>query len=237
MHGRVLVVLTAALAASPVAAQTGNGAPNGPHYNLNIIGVSKDKTADMTGSERHTIFVALGAKNLQVTSKIYLTPGEEFQVCDGNAFDPAFDCAGHQIAPQGAVFQLPCNNLITLGGADVLVPCDADDPQAEYTVWARALGQPGGSATMTTCATDPSTGEVVCSTENVLLVRDKGKQLFRNVTQELTSLVACVDVDPDPNVEDIVCTRFALFAGTFEDWFWKYDNRGLRLAQLRFYLQ
>jgi hypothetical protein len=104
-----------------------------------------------------------------------------------------------------------------------------------YTVWARALGQPGGSATMTTCATDPILGDVVCSTENVLLVRNKGKSTFRNVTQQLTSLVACVDIDPDPLIEDIVCTRFALFSGDFEDWFWQYDNRGLRLAQIRFY--
>jgi len=30
-------------------------------------------------------------------------------------------------------------------------------------------------------------------------------------------------------------TRIALFAGNTQDWFWNYDNNGLRLAQLRFY--
>jgi hypothetical protein len=235
MRKAVLVTLLAGLGASPAFAQTGNGAPSGPHYNLNIIGMSKGKTADMTGSERHTIFVALGARNDQVTSKIYLTPAEDFRVCDGNAFDPAFDCAGNQIASQGAVFELPCNTNLTLGGADVLVPCDAADPKLAYSVWARALGKPGGEATMTTCATDPELGDVVCSTENVLLVRNKGKSTFTNVTQQLTSLVACEDVNPDPLIEDIVCTRFALFSGDFQDWFWQYDNRGLRLAQVRFY--
>jgi hypothetical protein len=31
----------------------GNGAPTGSHYNLNIIGVPKDKDADMTGNSGH----------------------------------------------------------------------------------------------------------------------------------------------------------------------------------------
>lgn len=41
------------------AAATGNGAPNGPHYNINIIGVPKGKTADMNGDgtvERYNLF-------------------------------------------------------------------------------------------------------------------------------------------------------------------------------------
>src|SRR5437016_5613149 len=79
----VAAILTAALATSAFAG-TGNGAPSGPHYNLNIIGVSNAKTAPLTNSDRHTIFVALG-KSATVTSRIYLTPGP-FQVCDGNAF-------------------------------------------------------------------------------------------------------------------------------------------------------
>jgi hypothetical protein len=43
------VVVAAAL---PTRASAGNGAPSGPHYNLDIIGVSKSKTADMVGSDR-----------------------------------------------------------------------------------------------------------------------------------------------------------------------------------------
>src|SRR5205814_1176518 len=34
---------------------SGNGAPSGSHYNLNIIGVANPKTADMTGANGHTI--------------------------------------------------------------------------------------------------------------------------------------------------------------------------------------
>ena len=210
---------------APAVAQ-GNGAPSGPHYNLNIIGVENPKTADLTGSKRHTIFVALG-RNGQVTSRIYLTRGD-FEVCDGNAFDAAFDCDGDQIQNVGAVFQLPCNTNLVDDVTGDLIPCDQGD-SAAYEVYARALGQPGGSSTTTTCATDPVTEELVCSTENVLLVRNKGQSTFTNVTKELTSIVT--DIDDDGDLD-----RVALFQGGLEDWFWQYDNRGLRLAQIRFYL-
>jgi len=215
----VFFVFVAALATPTYA---GNGAPSGPHYNLNIIGVSKDKSAPLTNSDRHTIFVALGTREGSVESRIYLGQGD-FQVCDGNGFDAAFNCAGTRIAAQGAAFQLPCNtNIITS------FPC-ASGETASYEVWARGLGKPGGRATMTTCATDPTTGETVCSTENVLLVRSTSKSTFKNVTDELTSIM--VDINGDGILE-----RVALFSGGLQDFFWQFDNQQLKLAQLRFYL-
>jgi hypothetical protein len=239
--GNLVMASALAFAVAAPAWAAGNGAPSGSHYSLNIIGVSKAKTADMTDSDRHTIFVALGTKSSAVTSKIYLTQGD-FTVCDGNAFDAATDCAGNTIASQGAVFQLPCNLNISLDGADELAPCDGG-VEDSYDVYARALGQPGGSAVITTCATevgdqdgDGIPGETICSTENTvdILTRKNGQSLFQNVTNELTSLVACADVDPTA-VVDIVCTRYALFRDEFVDFFWQYDNKGLRLAQIRFY--
>ncbi len=219
----LIVIFTWAL---PAYSQTGNGAPSGAHYNLNIIGVENPKTSTLTGSDRHTIFVALGSKNASVTSKIYLTPGD-FQVCDGNAFDPAFDCAGTQIQSQGAVFQLPCNTNVP---ADIT--CAAGTTSASYEVWARALGKPGGSATVTTCATDvtdPSNPVVVCSTENALFSRVKGsKPTFTNVTNQLTSIIVSFD-------GGITFQRVALFSGGLQDFFWQYANSGLRLLQVRFY--
>jgi hypothetical protein len=236
--------------AVPANAQTGNGAPSGPHYNLNIIGIDKDKvkTSTMTGSDRHTIFVQLGKTGdlTPKTSYIYLVPGADFQVCDGNAFDPAYDCSGTQFKLRGAVFSLPCNTNIsapTAGEINLLEACDPTDriPDASYAVFARGLGKPGKDGTdpyavMTTCATDLATGEIVCSTENTLdvgaLVRKTGKMVFKDVTKELTSLMVCV-IDPDSLVE--TCTRYALFDNDFMDFFWQYDNFGLKLAQLRFY--
>src|SRR5215471_17479343 len=106
-----LLLTTAALAAVPVFAQTGNGAPSGAHFELGIIGVSDPKTQPLTGGDRHTIFVGLGTKTEGVTTNIYLTQGP-FAVCDGNGFDTAYDCNGNVVASSGAVFQLPCD-LVT----------------------------------------------------------------------------------------------------------------------------
>jgi hypothetical protein len=219
-----LTVVLAVVFAVPAIAGGGNGAPSGPHYNLNLIGVEKSKSSDMTNSGRHTIFVALN-NQAGTNSKIYLTPGE-FQVCDGNGFDTAWDCYGNQVGASGAVFQLPCNTNVP---ADIT--CGGGVYSGAYEVWARALGKPGGQSTITTCATDPTTLEEMCSTENVLLVRNKGKSTFTNVTNQLTSL--CVD---DPLTTNTTCdTRVALFSGGLIDWMWQYYNQGLRLAQLRFY--
>jgi hypothetical protein len=176
----------------------GNGAPSGAHYNLNIIGVPKGKTADMTGSSGHRIFVPLVGK-----CKINLSPGD-FLVVDGNCTDNG-----------QASFQLPNpdpdNNGIT-----------------EYSVWARALGKPGGSSTTTTCATDPSTGEVWCSVYSMVAVRNKGQSSFTDVSRQLLYIYA--DINQDGTLE-----RYNLFNDALQDYYWNYDNNGLKLLQLRFY--
>ena len=242
--------------ATPALAQGGgNGAPSGSHYNLNIIGVENAKSSSMTSSERHTIFVALG-RNGTIRTNIYLEPSAEFEVCDGNGFDQAYSCSGAPLGTKvGAVFALPCNeNLSDTWDhdnnpetpevpLDAVLACEQEDFPASYEVWARALGTPNGSAKITTCATETTfdagsngtVGDEVCSLENVVLTRTTGKSTFRNVTDELTSLVACFDTDPTDEVEDIDCFRYALFRDEFTDWLWAYENTGLRLAQLRFY--
>ena len=220
------------LAVFPVLA-AGNGAPSGAHYNLNITGKTTCAGSPLTGSNRHVIEVLLnfndGSQNGQLATtldkrnKIFLVEGD-FQVLDGNACDS-----------DGAKFQLPANPFT----------CPVDDPNClntdptfqGYLVYARALGKPGGSAHMTTCATgagdDGKLGtnddEIVCSTESVLLVRSKGKSTFSNVTKELTTL--CLDTDGN-NVCD---TRLGIFDDALINYFWDFDNNGLRLAQLRFY--
>ncbi len=80
---------------------------------------------------------------------------------------------------------------------------------------------------MSTCVTDLVTLEVWCSTGKVL-VRTKGGQKFENVTKQL--LYVSADVDADGVIE-----TFPLFSDTAYEYFWQYDNHGLKLAQLRFY--
>lgn len=196
MKIRMLSILT--LSFYSLASLAGNGAPSGAHYNLNIIGVSKDKSAEMTGSQGHRIFVPLQGK-----TKILLAEGSDFQVLDGNGTDGS------------AKFQLPN-------------PDPDNDGVTAYSVFARSLGKPGGSAQITSCAIDPVTLEEICSTQSLLMVREKGGSKFVNVSAELLYVYA--DLDGDGSVE-----RLPLFDDRLQDYFWSYDNKGMKLLQLRFY--
>ena len=192
-----LKILSLIVASAASVAMAGNGAPSGAHYNLNIIGVPKNKSADMSGNMGHRIFVPLNAK-----SKILLSQGD-FQVLDANATDGS------------ASFQLPN-------------PDPDGDGITSYSVFARALGKPGGSARIVTCATDPLTMEEVCSTLSHVAVREKGKSSFTNVSSALLFIYADLDGDG-------IDERYSLFDDRLEDYFWEYDNSGLKLLQLRFY--
>ncbi len=201
----------------PVGAGTspGNGAPSGAHYNLNIIGVPKGKTADMTGDNGHRIFVPLSS-----STKIYLQEGP-FQVLDANGTDGK------------AVFQLPlpaeCYGKTDPLTGDVVTPATCT---VRYTVWIRALGKPNGKASMYTCVEDPDiAGGYICSDPSwwVTVTRSKGKSTFTNVSKNLLFLSA--DVDADGTTEHV-----QLFDSLFQTYYWQYDNTGLKLAQLRFYM-
>jgi len=226
---------TASTSTTASVATIGNGAPSGSHYNLNIIGVPKDKTATMTTGDGHRIFVQLWggedavslngklSNQLLKVNKIFLQPapaGESFQVLDANATDSS-----------GALFQLPA------------------DVSATWTVWGRALGTPGGKANMTTCATTAgldgilgtADDEVICSMGTLSLDRTKGKQTFTNVSGDL--LFITIVVDPTTNASLATClgvtststVAVSLFNGCLQNYFWNYDNQGLKLLQLRFY--
>jgi hypothetical protein len=70
-----------ALAAIPFSALAGNGAPSGAHFNLNLIGVAKGKSPNMTGGDGHRIFTLLSGQ-----TKIGLSEGD-FAVLDANGTD------------------------------------------------------------------------------------------------------------------------------------------------------
>lgn len=108
------------------------------------------------------------------------------------------------------------------------------DGTTAYSVYARALGKPGGSAKMQTCFYDEETATDYCSMDDdgsdvaVNFIRSKGKSTFTNVSKELLFIYA--DTDGDGNVE-----RYSLFSDEGDSYWWEYTNSGLRLAQLRFY--
>lgn len=196
-----ILVAASVVPAAPV--QAGNGAPSGAHYSLNIIGVPKDKTADMTNNSGHRIFVPLWTNN---PARIMLVEGDTFAVLDANGTDGS------------ASFQLPN-------------PDPDNSGTTRYSVFARAVGKPGGKANMTTCATydDPELGLVeICSLAVLEVERSKGKPTFENVSKELLYIYA--DIDGDGDID-----RVPLFDDRMQDYLWSYDNQGLKVLQLRFY--
>jgi hypothetical protein len=144
------------------------------------------------------IFVPLNGR-----TRINLVEGPDFMVLDANATDGA------------GSFQLPN-------------PDPDNDGTTEYSVFARALGTPGGQARLTTAAVDPVTGDTYYSAESAVFVRSTGGSKFTNVSSAL--LYIYVDLDADGTLE-----RYPLFDDRLQGYFWDYDNAGLRLVQLRFY--
>lgn len=169
--GRRISVLTVLIVAVSVlslpsfaAAGTGNGAPSGPHFELNIIGSAKTGNCPKTdGSGGNRIFVLLNGH-----SDIDLMQGTDFAVLDNNA------CIDGT-----AQFQLPPPISLLTGN------------QA-YTIWARVQGIPGGSGTLTTCGTDTSTNTLVCSVGQTITTRQL-KQHFTDVTKLLTQVCGLIN--------------------------------------------
>ena len=183
--------------------QTGNGAPSGPHYNLNLIGVP-DKDGDGLNGNGHRIFVSLtGRTNIWLFNSDDPGGSGGFRVLDYNGTDG------------DAAFELPN-------------PDPDCDGTTEYSVFARALGN-SGKATVTTCAEDKTDSTTFyCSTgASNILVMDRneknGKSSFDNVSRELLY----VSFDGGK--------RYPLFGDDNFNYYWDYDNEGLRIAQLRFY--
>lgn len=216
-------VTSASSPASPTlaTAATGNGAPSGAHYTLNIIGVPNDKSPDFDGGSGRRIFVDLGRTGAAANTRINLTEGE-FGVLDANGTDGT------------AAFRLPN-------------PDPDGDGTTDYSVYVRALGKPGGQATMQSCYED-ATGtwcavDFLGGVEPITVQRTKGGAgKFTNVSKDLLYVDYCsawdAGLDTILGTADDVCTSVSqvpLFGDDLLSYYWSYDNQGLKLAQLRFY--
>jgi hypothetical protein len=189
----------------PSTAASGNGAPSGAHFNLNVIGVSNVKTADITSGGR--IFVPLEGR-----SYIWLECGDTFKVLDGNGMDK-----------NGARLQLPDPYLGTYDPA-------TGAANAQYRIYVRALGKPDGSAKMTSGFVDEY-GNYWYSLECVDVCRKKGQSVFADKTLELTTVY--VDITDD-GIDNPL--RYDIFGEEMYNYFWCYDNCGLKVLQMRFYM-
>ncbi len=223
----VLAVL--ALAATAVA-QNGNPCPGEKEYQVNIIGVPKAKNPDMTGDNGHRIFVWENG-----VSKIYMTGdtvpggdldcGDQFYVADANGTD---------------------------GSATLVVPCTpvdvtSTDPGVCFTVYATPLGKPGGSAQVdVVCTFDDTVAEAdidAGSCEDVPLgefdfelVRGKGKPVQMDITNYMRAS-GCFDTNQSGTCDSGEKTFNNIWIfnlEALEEYFWEYDNDGLKLSMVRF---
>ena len=129
----------------------------------------------------------------------------EFDVLDANGTDGQ------------ASFQLP-------------EPDEDNDDVTDYSVFVRGLGKPGGQAFITACTFDQQTQTEFCNTgNNIVDVTAHGNNnKFQNVTLQLLYIWA--DIDGDGDID-----RVELFSDPLDEYYWYYDNDGLKIAQLRFY--
>jgi hypothetical protein len=157
------------------------------------------------------------------------THAGDFGVIDANATDG-----------DGAIFGLPD-------------PCagtsSTDGCTPTYRIWARALT--GGSATITTCADESGSGfdgedDVWCGSNGITLSRATtrkavevtGSLLYMSISvNDATdpALAACIDPDADATDGQADQYDVYLFDNCFENYFWNYDNNGLKNLELRFY--
>ncbi len=246
-------------------ATLGNGYPvPGFDYQMQIIGVPKGKSAPMDDNNGHRIFVLLngggevtnpgGVNNQLKTSnvnKIYLcnstnsenvgtyvndarcqafrsSSPDGFGVIDANATDS-----------NGAMFGIPdpCTGQSSLDGCT-----------PRYAIWARALAGKG-SATITTCADETGTGfdlsdDIWCGSNGITLSKMNNFKatevsdnlLYMTLTVDATNqgLLNCINGTVGQTYSSWTGNVY-LFDRCFENYFWNYDNHGLKNLQLRFY--
>lgn len=163
---------------------------------------------------------------LNVIGKESVGAGTGDKVGGSKLFVPLYgDCRIDLTEGEFAVTDADCVNDPN-AGFQLPNPDPERDGFSQYSIYIRPLGKPGGNSVFTTCRED-SDG-TWCSTESVYVVRAAGYSPRTDVSKEM--LTVCYDKDSDGDYE-----REPIFADENADYFWTYENNGLRLAQLRFY--
>ena len=239
----------------------GNGFPEGGQdYRLSIIGVPKNKTASMDNNSGRRIFVQLWSDNT-VTDP----GGGNGSLTKGGGNDQNHIYLCNSTNGENDVVDSRCDNywqtnynqfgVIDANGTDgdgaiLAVPDPCADALAStactpsYSVWARALA--GGSATLTTCADETGAGfdgtdNVWCGSNGITLYAKSKKAV--DISGNLLYMTITVDGVTNPQLATCLGTSTTgsttldvfLFDNCFENYFWNYDNNGLKNLELRFY--
>jgi hypothetical protein len=200
-------------AESPAATSLSKDSPGsiGFDYKFNIIG-TKEKNADLKNDDGKRIFVLLDGG--QEVCDPYETDSSEDLYCDDGDLKGGRSVPGSwaTLDKKNKILLTPCNpndadcdfdildaNGTDSDGAELQMP---DDVSTAYNVYVRALGKPGGSARITTCADETldADAEVWCSLTSAVLTRTKGKPRSEDVTNELLYIDIIIDPDVDPEL-------------------------------------
>jgi hypothetical protein len=154
---------------------TGNGTPSGQHYNLNLIGVQKDKTADMTGNQGHRIFAPLSGK-----CRIDLSEGD-FQVLDANCTkgSAAFQLPNPDPDGDGiTTYSVYVRALGKPGGSAKATSCATDGTDTWCSTESVVVVREGGKSTFINASKELLTvcmdtdGDSICDTRSSLFGDD-----------------------------------------------------------------
>ena len=127
-----MIAVSVMLAVIPAIAtgNTGNGAPSGAHYNLNIIGVPNPKNVNFDGGQGARIFVSRTG-----STQFFVHGGTSYEVLDRNGTDGK---VGWSVAEPGIVF-----------------PYDAAaSPTWRVAIWLRLVGPKGSAVQWSSFYTD-----------------------------------------------------------------------------------
>jgi hypothetical protein len=250
MMKRITLALLAAAAigCAAIPAWAGNGAPSGPHFNVNIIGVKKG--AAPSGSETssgHSIFIPLNTTKLPRNwdGATCTTPDgtqTDFVDEDGPTFSTQEPDGGTRIyfhPTTTGSFEITDRDAVD-GEAHVTIPVeDTEEKWVLVDLWVRVLGKPGGCAEISGYAyEDPADGdpnELWWYSGSILMNRTGGKSSFVDATD-----IFEVDYCNVDTVEgELQCTgptqSLSVFNDIFDEYFWEVNNKDTRLIQLRFY--
>jgi hypothetical protein len=215
-------------------AATGNAAPSGPHWNINIIGHPKGGIGgdDSSGHSimiplRNTQTAPLICTDLQDVNGVQVTPTNPIAPYEGN-----YEPTGAKIYFRlGDHFEILDRDATDGNGATIMVPVDYNSTTHEavvkFDVYIRVLGKPNQCMKINTFFYD-SYNQLWLQTGTVSVYRTKGKSTFVTANELFTicewTATGCSNV-------------LSAFDNGFQSYFWLWDvnNNGTRLLQMRLY--
>ncbi len=207
---------------------TGNQAPSGPHWNINIIGHPKGGIGG-DDSSGHSIMIPL--RNVPGTDKLECLPG--VQVVDDKGQTTTVEPTGARIYfVPGDHFEIIDRDATDSNGATIMVPVGDPDPvtgdmPAKFDVYVRVLGKPNQCMKIDAYAYD-SDQALWYQTGTISVSRTTGKSVFVRANELFTICIW------DP--VQLKCVDFrSVFNDVFDSYFWNILNDGTRLVQLRLY--